>query len=377
MEKEIQKIIIRILSGEACLEDKQKLIVWLGQDEENIRAFGHTESIWNALEIISSGKEYNSDEAFERFKEIARTRNTVRRRNGSLKIVDWVIRIAAIVVIVTGLSYLILRSDRSDKINSTSVCEIVAPRGSKARVILPDGTRVWLNADSKINYRKDFNEKSRDIYLEGEGYFEVAKNQDKPFVVATADIRIRALGTIFNVKSYPGENIVETTLIEGKVVLEKDSKEKKVVNLLTLKPNQKVTYYKNAETMTESAISDEAATPQTVPYVNSVKTLVVLNQKVNSDLAIAWKNNRLYFENESFESLSVKLERRFGVTIHFMAEDIKQYHFSGKFDDIIIEQVLAALQFASPFYYAFRDKDIYISNKPVKVIPGKGQQIAK
>jgi hypothetical protein len=73
----------------------------------------------------------------------------------------------------------------------------------------------------------------------------------------------------------------------------------------------------------------------------------------------------------------VKLERRFGVTIHFMSEDLKQYHFSRKFDDIIIEQVLVALQFASPFYYTFRDKDIYISNKPINVISGKGQQIAK
>jgi len=376
MEKEIQEIIVRILSGEAYLEDKQKLIAWLGQEEENMKAFGQAESIWNALEIMANGKEYNSDQAFERFKELARNKITVGERKGLWKTVDWIIRIAAIVIILTGLSYLLLRSDQGDKINNTSICEIVAPRGSKARVILPDGTRIWLNADSKINYRKDFNEKSRDVNLEGEGYFEVAKNNNKPFVVATADLRIRALGTTFNVKSYPGENTIETTLIEGMVVLEKDTEGSKEINLLTLKPNQKVTYYKNAETITESAISDEGAKPQNVPHTNSVKTQVVLNQKVNSDLEIAWKNNRMYFENESFESLAVKLERRFGVTIHFMVEELKQYHFSGKFDDIIIEQVLAALQYASPFYYSFRDRDIYISNKPINVIPGKDQQIS-
>jgi ferric-dicitrate binding protein FerR (iron transport regulator) len=102
MEKEIQEIIVRILSSEAYLEDKQKLIAWLESGRRKYEGFGQAESIWNALNH-GKWKEYNSDQAFERFK-IARKKITVGERNGLWKTADWIIRIAAIVIISTGLS---------------------------------------------------------------------------------------------------------------------------------------------------------------------------------------------------------------------------------------------------------------------------------
>ena len=159
---------------------------------------------------------------------------------------------------------------------------------------------------------------------------------------------------------------METTLIEGKVVLEKLTSGNKRENLLTLKPNQRVIYYKDSELNAENLIDINRNAGKSVTPIKSPKSQIILNDKVNPEHDIAWKNNRLYFEDESFQDLAVKLERRFGVTIHFMNEEIKQYPFSGRFDDIIIEQVLEALQFASPFYYKIIDKDIYISDKPIK-----------
>ena len=365
METEILELVVKVLNGEACLEEKQRLISWLGKDQENMKAFRQAESIWNAMEIMASGKEFNTVAAFDRFKEMAQKRTPVRKRIPLRRTAEWFIRIAAILIIVAGLSYLML-SDRHGKNASAFVCEVVAPRGSKAQVVLPDGTRVWLNAESKLNYNNDFNRNSRDVYLEGEGYFEVTKNHLKPFVVNTADIKIRALGTTFNVKSYPGEKTVETTLIEGKVVLEKLTSGNKRENLLTLKPNQRVIYYKDSELNAENLIDINRNAGKSVTPIKSPKSQIILNDKVNPEHDIAWKNNRLYFEDVSFQDLAVKLERRFGVTIHFMNEEIKQYPFSGRFDDIIIEQVLEALQFASPFYYKIIDKDIYISDKPIK-----------
>jgi transmembrane sensor len=367
MDNEMLEIIARILSGEACLEDKQKLINWLGQEKTNIRAFGEVESLWNALEIIATGKNYNSKDAFCRFKELVNKKTPVSGHNRfrSTKI-DWILRIAAIIVITFGLSYFLIRSFQNNLQTDKSICEVVAPRGSKAQLLLPDGTKVWLNADSKINYNTDFNKKTREIYIEGEGYFEIAKNPGKPFVVNTSDIRIKALGTTFNVRSYPGENTIEATLIEGRVELEKILFNNEGEKLLTLKPNQKAIYYISNEKIVSGLSANDKKNQVAAVPTKENKTNIVLDEKVNTEISTAWKNNRLCFENESFQNLAVMLERRFDVNIHFTDENVKQYHFSGKFGNIIIDQVLSALQYASPFYYFINENDIYISDKPLK-----------
>jgi transmembrane sensor len=367
MESEIREIIVRLLSCEASFDDKQKLLSWLGRDQENIKTFGQVESIWNALELIALRKEFDSDKAFEEFREKIHGRQSLTGRIKLMRLIDWMIRIAALVVIVTGLSFLIFKRSPDYVKSDTSLCEIIAPKGSKAQLTLPDGTKVWLNAYSKLRYQNDYNKISREVYLEGEGYFEVTKNRSKPFLVNTSDIRIKALGTSFNVKSYPSENTIETTLVEGRIALEKVGKENKIEQMLIMKPNQKATYYKYPETVTRKDLSINQNNTKKVAPIKSVESQIVLKDKVNLELSTSWKNNRLYFENESFEELAVKLERRFGVKFHFLEGEIQHYPFSGRFDEIIIEQVLAALQYASPsFYYMINDTDVYISSKPIK-----------
>ena len=100
-----------------------------------------------------------------------------------------------------------------------------------------------MNSESKIQYFNNFNQSGREVHLEGEGYFEVKKNQDKPFIVTTSDIRIKALGTTFNIKAYPEEKTIETTLVEGKLEVESGISGK-VNKLATLEPNQRVTFLK-------------------------------------------------------------------------------------------------------------------------------------
>ncbi|MCE5347346.1 MAG: FecR family protein [Bacteroidales bacterium] len=372
MDQEILDIITRVLSGEAGLEDKQRLINWLGDGKSNIKEFGQIESLWNAVDILASKKKFNSEEAYNRFEKLVNKKSSIPEPNRARKIkMDWVLRIAAILVIAFGLSYILLLSHQNSLQHDKSVCEVVAPRGSQAHLILPDGTKVWLNADSKINYSTDFNRKTRDIYLEGEGYFEIAKNPAKPFIVNTSDIRVKALGTTFNIRSYPGENTIEATLIEGKVELEKILSKVKGEKLLTLKPNQKATYFINNEKIANEKIVSEASESkkedQAVPVTpGNNKTKIILDEEVNTEMSTAWKNNKLCFDNESFQDLAVMLERRFDVNIYFADENVKQYHFSGTFGNIIIEQVLSAMQYASPFHYLINESDIYISDTPLK-----------
>lgn len=369
METEILEIIVKVLSGTASPEEKQRLVMWLGEDKGNIDFFKQSESVWNALEILKPGNEYDADKAFEKFKEKINEKLNETRRSGIYRTIDKIIRIAAILVIVTGISYLILNNqDKSDwksvAFSDLSTCEVTAPRGSKSQLLLTDGTKVWLNSDSRISCSNELNGEAREVYLEGEGYFEVARVPGSPFIVNTSDLRIRALGTSFNVKSYPEEEIIEATLVEGKIEVEsKLSRER--VRSVSLEPNQKAVFYKSTESIQkENAVKEDAKTG--IPSTKIISKQFVLNEKVDASLAISWKNNVLYFEDEMFQDLAVKLERRFDVNIHFLDQNIRELHFSGKFKDIIFEQVLAALQFASPFYYRIKDKDIYISENPIK-----------
>lgn len=375
MENNILEIIIRILKGEAYPEDRQKLTEWLARNKENIEFFKQSESVWNALDIIERGNEFNSEEAFNRFKDQVRVRLKASRRIGLYKAIDWFLRVAAVLVILLGISYFLISNQESQKIpEELSSCEIIAPRGSKTQLLLPDGTQIWLNSESKIHYLNDFNRTDREVFLEGEGYFIVANNPEKPFIVNASTLKVRALGTTFNIKSYPSEETIEATLIEGKIEVE-NTCSKKANRFTVIEPNQKITYFKGKDNQQDrNQSTGEKKTFEEQPVILPFNK-VVINEKVDPCLITSWKNNVIFFDNEMFQDLALRLERRFAVKIHFMEEDIKQLRFTGRFPDIIIEQVLVALQFASPFYYSFNDKDIYISKYPIKEIPLKSNPI--
>jgi ferric-dicitrate binding protein FerR (iron transport regulator) len=368
MENEMLDIIIRVLKSEASDDDKQKLTSWLAQSQENVEIFKQSESVWNALEIVKTGKEYDSGKAFRSFKEQVSNRLKTSRRIGLYKIIDTYIRVAAVLVILIGIGRLFIKPIDKRIQSDTSLFEIISPRGSKTQVLLPDGSKVWLNSESKIRYFNNYNQSGREVILEGEGYFEVKKNPDKPFVVTASDIRIKALGTIFNIKAYPEENTIETTLVEGRLEVESGASGK-VNKLVTLEPNQKVTFFNKNEVVEEQKNIEENQKVENAPPVKAVMDKIISKEKVDPSLITSWKNNILYFDNENFQDLAFKLERRFGVTIHFENESLKQLRFTGKFRDTIIEQVLEALQFASPFDYRFDDNNIYLSENPIKESP--------
>ncbi len=363
MEK-MTEIIVRVLNGEASPSDKQSLIAWLNESQENRENFKKLESVWNAISIIDKSGDFDHEKAFLKFRQEVDLKLKASRKARVIKITDYILRVAAVAVILLGIGYLILSRDGEPVTPVIAKCEIISPRGSKTQVILPDNSVVWLNSESKLEYNNEYGIEDREVFLEGEGYFEVKTNPDQVFVVNTSGLRIKALGTTFNVKSYPSENTIETTLIEGKVDLENITSGKPTT-LVTLVPNQKVTYYKVTEEAgieeRVTGITREDATPAKVKEINPLLS----NEEVDVSLVTSWTNNMIFFDHETFQDLAVRLERRFGVNIYFLDDGIKNLEFTGKFSDIIIEQVLAALQFASPFYYKLYDKDIYISEKPI------------
>lgn len=221
--------------------------------------------------------------------------------------------------------------------------EVHIPFGSKSKIVLSDGTQVWLNSGSTIKYPGIFSNKERKVFLEGEAFFDVARDESCPFIVNTSEINIKVLGTTFNVKSYPDENIVETTLVSGSLEIETRKAGSKKKSQLRLSPNQKATFTKN----TSSILLQDIAHPADLKP--AVIKKIDIEQEVNTDIITSWKDDKLVFSRERFEDIAVKLERWYDVQIILEDEEVKNYLFTGTFDKETIEQAIDALKIASSF----------------------------
>lgn len=357
--------IIEILKKENLNEEELNLLKDIVYNPESFRKFEKSlAKIWDSSNRYSQEFDYNKILSRIHCKiDIEKTENKTNRRLLSI------IKYAAVFLI--GLfSWFLINSIFNKKevnfgvINSyrLSYNEIVVPYGSKTKVKLPDGTFVTLNSGSKLIYPNFFKDKKREVYLEGEAHFQVKSDSSHPFYVKTDAITIRVLGTVFNVKAYPENNTIETTLLEGALEIINNSSlkifkgEKKVL----LKPHQKAIFVKDENKLT----FDEKEEVKLKSYKTEIPEIKI-QEKANVDLIVAWKDNRLIFDNERFEDIAIKLQRWFNVVIEIKSEELKNERFTGKFENETIEQVLNALRLAEPFDYKMNKNQIIIYRKKI------------
>lgn len=226
--------------------------------------------------------------------------------------------------------------------------EVSTRPGSKTRVQLPDGSVVWLNAGSKLTYNKDFGKELREVVLTGEGFFDVKKMKEKPFIIHTASIDIKVLGTVFNVKAYPEDKRTETSLLQGSIEV---TIRKRPNDKIILSPSEKLVVENETVLQEEKAKDPRAELPDV-----DIRTLVSINKlKYNeADSAVAetqWIDNKLVFRDESFDELAVKMERWYNVKMEINDPVLLQRRVSGSFENETIEQALEALKIIVPFHY--------------------------
>lgn len=242
---------------------------------------------------------------------------------------------------------------------NTSKETLVAQNGSRTRSLLPDGTTVWLNAGSRLFFVNDFSGNTREVGLEGEAFFDVAKKPEQPFIVHTSGIDIKVLGTAFNVKSYPEDKNVETTLYRGHVQVFRAEDAAKTP--IELRPNEKLVLPKNAATVLAD-LSENGKSVVTLLPPRVIITHIDSTKKENERFETAWLYSRLEFRGDSFEELARKLERWYNVTVVFTDEKVKQLSFNGSFEKETVEQAFAALKEANAFSYKINKDEISVGS---------------
>lgn len=268
--------------------------------------------------------------------------------------------IASMLIVSVIAYYIFAVNNKPDTTKDTAaqISSVSTKNGNRSKIVLPDGTQVWLNSGSKIDYNNiAFNKTLREVTLIGEAFFDVVKNPDKPFIVHCGNMQVRVKGTAFNVKAYPGEKNIETSLIRGlvEVTLDNHPGEKFILH-----PSEKIILANEALTPEQSSanVSKDGLTKGNEPLV----TLQKINYLPKDSIAeeTSWLYNKLVFRSMSFRDLAVLLERRYDVHISFADPSLESLTFTGIFSTETIEQALDALTITAPFNYEINDNNIKI-----------------
>ncbi len=288
------------------------------------------EELWVSSAVADDTQQYDVDQAFERFRK--RTGLDQSGRQSYKWYRTW--SVAAVAIVLLGLITVTAYWQGSRQIQSNfSDIVVEAPLGSKTKLTLPDGSTVWLNAGSKMIYSQGFGVSDRRLAFQGEGYFEVEKNDEMPFLVQTHDVNVTVVGTKFNFRNYPEDEEAVVELLEGKVALENQLKEESV---RYLSPNEKMVLHKATGKMDITSAKVKEAT--------------------------LWTENILLFDEDLLPDIVRELERSYHVQIEIENEDLKQTRFYGQFNQLEqnIYDVLDMLSETGKLKYHEEGKVIYL-----------------
>ncbi|MEZ5104085.1 MAG: FecR family protein [Draconibacterium sp.] len=348
ISKEEKRAIVNYLSGDFSAADSVLLNEWLSKSQQNRMLFDQLSDIWKSSLPMKKAEEIDTEKAWIELQNHLQS-NTIRT-------IGWkrILSTAAALILMFllgGFGYYFLDRNKGNEILQNQYVEFVSPLGSRSFVQLTDGSKVWLNAGSTLKYKNTFGTSDRELQLTGEGFFEVSKNKELPFIVKTSEINVIAVGTKFNVKAYSEEKTIETTLVEGSVKLE--SSTVKLADNLFLKPNEKAVFTRKNQQLDLFSQGDKVKG-------EAVKPKLEIMESIQPEPIISWKDKRWVISNEKLGDLAKKLERRFEVNFIFDNDVLKEYSFRGTLEDESLEQIMEAIRFSSPIKYVIEDKTVYV-----------------
>lgn len=324
----IRAIITKFLQRETSDQELEILKKWLEEDENNLLQF---EGINDTFQSLVTVTKFNADKSDQAWKKLSdRIDNEKKSTIISFQPqFSFLLKIAASIALVSG-SYFILKNVLNREENTLHKQTLVQnSKGNKTSLLLPDSSVVFLNANSTLEYSDDFGKNSREVKLQGEGFFDVRKGKHD-FIVNTDNLSIQVKGTKFNVSSTDPDGTEKTTLEEGHVILQVKGKEK----LYNMKPGDQIMF-------------------------NAQSKKVVL-KKVNPSLFSAWKEDFLHFENTLLSDIVLKLENRYKVNITIDSALAHKEWITMTIENESIEEVLELIKLSSSLQYKIKDKQITI-----------------
>lgn len=332
-KKHIDELIATYLT-EGLDENKlSDLKAWIAASAENEKYFVQQRELWFSAISREAASVYNKGKAFDTFKERVHSQKKEQKVTRKLFRLSVLWRYAAVVALIIAVGCLSYWRGEVNVKETFADISVEAPLGSKTKLYLPDGTLVWLNAGSRMTYSQGFGFDNRKVQLEGEGYFEVKRNEKIPFFVMTKDLQLQVLGTKFNFRDYPEDHEVVVSLLEGKVELNNMLKKEKEAFLA---PNERAILNKS----------------------NGLMTV----ESVTASNASQWTDGYLFFDEELLPDIVKELERSYNVTIYIANDSLNSFRFYGNFvrREQSIQEVLDALASTEKMHYKIEERNITI-----------------
>ncbi len=352
------ELLSKKLSDEITDGEAEELSYLLLEDEECRHQYNFFKTYW-----VQDQEQYsNEDLMFQKIKDkigVADDADTTTVKEHKIGKFSMFWRSIAAITLLGVFSYIIyyyveLASNKNLKANLETTS---TPSRSKSKIYLSDGSVVTLNSETVLRYPASFNGATREVYLSGEAFFDVAKDHAHPFIVHAGKMNIKVLGTAFNVKHYDNDAKSETTLIRGAIeVTMADRPSDRII----LKPNEKLIL--NSEILKQrKATAHLTATPAYTGSSNYALTSLT-HLKTNDTMIVetSWINNKLVFKDEPFNELANQMERWYGIKVRFKNDNVKDYHFTGVFENESIVQALDALKMIETFDYKYKNQTVYI-----------------
>lgn len=247
--------------------------------------------------------------------------------------------VAAAAIILTAVAVVVLRP-KQQQMEVAKLMERQNGKATKATIELADGSKIWLNADSKLSYPEVFNGKTREVYLTGEAFFDIAAHPEKPFIVHLSSGSIHVLGTSFNIRAYENE-AVQTSVRTGKVAFIPAYGTGKKPDTIYITPDEKVTYRKLAD-------DDDVDSP-------------IVKEVTSAEDDKAWTEGRLVFRDKTLEEIASELERTFGKKVTFGNDAPRYYRLTGAFQDNSLQDIMYYLARSKAFHYTITDSTLLIT----------------
>jgi ferric-dicitrate binding protein FerR (iron transport regulator) len=300
------ELLVRFLSGEASMQEQREVTRWVEADEKNQKYFEEFSTIWNASQAAGGFDDAYLKEDWSKIQvrikaaHVNRTSKTGTQRS----LVFWLARVAAVFLFAIGLYFVTQGIYRHQPMKEMTMASGV----EKVTLTLPDGSTVYLNSNSKLTYPEIFDDNAREVTLEGEAFFEVTPNSQRPFLIKTDPVTTEVVGTSFNINSK--KNNVAVTVFTGKVLLYKEKAD--AIGM----------------TVGEQGIYSDKG----------------LTKKVNRDPnLLSWKTNVLIFQNTPLTKVVSDLTEHFGQRIEIAPKMLEWCTLTSRFQDQTLEEVLQEL----------------------------------